>query len=440
MRSQHLILGLGSNLGQPIENLRQALSVLKRTEGFRVLNVASIYESEALVQPSAPESWNKGFLNSAVLIEIDAQAAESTPENILQKIKLIEKNMGRVVADRWAPRLIDIDILWMSDTNYRTEFLQVPHAELFQRPFALLPVLELKPELHNTWSADLKPWAQAWVDEKPFQTQISQTFFWPRLVGVLNLTEDSFSDGGKYLNTDRLLQQAQSLITDGAEILDIGAESTRPQATEVSAAEELARLNSGLAALTQSGLKAKISIDSRRAEVLEPLLNTYRIDFLNDVSGFSAPPMRKLLAQAKLHAFVMHSLSVPPTAQNILASELKPQTYLRQWWSERQEQLLASGIDEARLIFDPGIGFGKSKQQNIEILNHLEELSDIQSDIMIGHSRKSFMAAWSVRTAADRDSDTALITQNLNQAFVQYLRVHEITSQKAALAYRGYRG
>lgn len=440
MRSQHLILGLGSNLGQPIENLRHALSRLKRTEGFRVLNVAAIYESDALVETSAPDTWRKNFLNSAVLIEIDAQSADVSPENILLKIKNIEKSMGRVDAERWAPRLIDIDILWMSDTDYKSPALQVPHAQIFERPFALLPVLELKPELRQTWAAHLKPWARSWVDEKPFQNRISKTSFWPRLVGVLNLTEDSFSDGGQYLNADRLVQRAQSLVADGAEILDIGAESTRPQAKEVSVIEESVRLQNGLSALTKAGLSVQISIDSRRAEVLEPLLHQYQIDFINDVSGFSDPRMQKLLSRSQARAFVMHSLTVPHTASDILPIEQEPQAYLRRWWRARRAELQAAGLDETRLVFDPGIGFGKSKQQNIEILNHLEQFSDIQNDMMIGHSRKSFMTAWSDQAAAERDSDTALITQNLNQAFVQYLRVHDIVSQKAALAYRGHRG
>ncbi|MBY0453035.1 MAG: dihydropteroate synthase, partial [Bdellovibrionaceae bacterium] len=276
------------------------------------------------------------------------------------------------------------------------------HAQLFERPFALLPVLELVPELKQTWTSQLKPWARSWVEEKPFHTKISKTSFWPRLVGVLNLTEDSFSDGGSYLNSDRLIQQAQILIADGAEILDIGAESTRPQAKEVSPSEELLRLQNGLTALSQGGLQAKISIDSRRAEVVQPLMDSYKIDFLNDVSGFADPLMRKLLGQTKTHAFVMHSLSVPPTAQNILPTEQPPQVYLRDWWQQRCELLQAAGIDEGRLIFDPGIGFGKSKYQSIEILNHLETFGDIQNDIMIGHSRKSFMTAWSDQAAEDR--------------------------------------
>lgn len=439
MRSQHLILGLGSNLGRPIENLRQALSLLKKTEGFRVLNVSSVYESDALVEASAPESWRKNFLNSAVLLDIDSLVSDSSPENILKKIKLIERDMGRNDAERWAPRLIDIDILWMSNTDYKSALLQVPHAQIFERPFALLPVLELKPELRQSWSERLKSWAFPWIDEKPFNTRISQSAFWPRLVGVLNLTEDSFSDGGQYLNVEQLIAKAQSLIADGAEVLDIGAESTRPWAREVSAELELSRLQWALSELLKSGIQTQISVDSRRPEVLEPLLDSYKIDFINDVSGFADPQMQKLLGRSKAQAFVMHSLSVPPAAQNTLPIAQRPQIYLTQWWKERRRQLNAAGVEDARLIFDPGIGFGKSKSQSIEILNHLELFSDITNDVMLGHSRKSFMTAWAARAAAERDLDTALITQNLNQAFVQYLRVHEMTSQKAALAYRGYR-
>lgn len=426
MRNQSLILGLGSNLGVPLENLRTALAALRRSSFFRVKAVSGIYESAAQLPPGAASDWQRTFLNAAVECEC---ISEALPEDILAEIKKIETTMGRERAEIWAPRLIDIDILYWNRPSYVSEKLRIPHAQLLERPFALLPLLELcaEPDL------ELPLWSRGWITEKPFATVRSRRYFWPRFVGILNVTADSFSDGGKYTDPKRLLEQAENLLTAGAEILDIGAESTRPGAVEAAPAQELTALNLALDEIKKAGLKTKISLDCRHSEVAARAMERHQIDYLNDVTGFSDPGMQKLLAQSTCSAFVMHSLSVPPKKELLLTATANPCVELLKWWKMQREALLQLGIGGDRLIFDPGIGFGKSIEQNFYILENLEEFFAMSEEIMIGHSRKSFLKILSDRKPEDRDAETSVVTANLNQAFVQYLRVHDVQSQRAAL-------
>lgn len=424
MRNKSVILGLGSNLGNPIENLRAALSALRKSSFFDVGQVSAIYESSAQLPLGATADWQRTFLNAAVECECDK---EKTPEEILSEIKKIESELGRKCAETWAPRIIDIDILFWDRPPYKSEHLQIPHARLFERPFALLPLLELWPQP----AASLPEWAKARSGEKPFGTKRSRKYFWPRFVGILNITADSFSDGGKYTDPEKLLKRAEELAGAGAEILDLGAESTRPGASHVPAEKELAALKMGFETIQRSGLGLKLSLDCRHANVVSALLENFKIDFLNDVSGFADPAMQQLLLASGATGFVMHSLSVPPRKDLLLSDAERLCLQLLRWWTSQRQILLDLGVNDKKLVFDPGIGFGKSTEQNYYILSHLSELSPVKEDIMIGHSRKSFLG--NQQNAENRDVETAAVTAKMNLAFVQYLRVHDVPSQQAVL-------
>ncbi len=423
MRNKTLALGLGSNLAVPLQNLRRALSEIKHNSMFEVLKVSSIYESDALLPENSAATWNKKYLNAVVLCKI---SRDISAETILHEIKQIELSMGRSNDERWAPRLIDIDILYWSGENYESEKLQIPHKGLLTRPFALLPLLDIWPEI----DLQLPTWAQRWTAEMPFNTAKSKTYFWPKMVGILNITADSFSDGGKFLNSENLNKQVAKLIADGAEIIDVGAESTRPAADALPPYVEFKNLHWALSEIKNP---VAISLDCRHPEVVVRILEAHKIDFLNDVTGFKDPAMQKLLLLSKLPAFVMHSLGVPPKNEHVLNVSENPLKLLIQWWQQQSQLLIETGISSDQLIFDPGIGFGKTQKQNLYILHHLQELSQLQHQVMVGHSRKSFLKYFSDRPAADRDLETALVTRELNLAYVQYLRVHDVKSQTAAL-------
>jgi len=366
-----VVVGLGSNLNS-LKNLRSALWYLKSIANFNLLKVSAIYESDAQVLPNAPLEWSKKYLNAAVLVEVE----NFEPLHFLNELKMIEKKIGRVQSERWAPREIDLDILYVDQFKFHSEHLTVPHKNLQERPFALLPAIEVFPEIRIE-----KPiWAKEWFSaERPFRTQKSKYLFWTEFVGILNLTTDSFSDGGQYLKEDQFKSQVEKLVRDGADILDLGAESTRPGATEVSDEVEFERLNSALGWLKEMSLKVQVSLDCRKPNVLKKLIYDYQIDFLNDVTGFENPAMLQILKDTAAKAIVMHSLTIPPDQKNTLFKDESPCDQLMQWWKQKIDVFKMNDISMERLIFDPGIGFGKTPAQNFYILNHLAEFKDMEA-------------------------------------------------------------
>lgn len=425
--SKHcVVLGLGSNI-DPIKHLRLALAEIKRLSGATVINVASIYESDALLPENAPANWNKKYLNSAVELEV----TNFEPLRCLQNIKAIEHKLGRSGSDRWAPRNIDIDILWVQDFTLSSEALNIPHAQILNRPFALLPLLELRPD----FPFNEPEWM--WQNPKPFHTEISKKHVWPKFAGILNITLDSFSGDGVMASiTPRLAQ----LLDAGAEIIDIGAESTRPGALIIEPEVEYQRLALALDAINKYkadyNLNFEISIDSRKPEVMQKVINNYHLDYLNDVEGFRQPQMRELLKLTSAKAICMHSYSVPPVKTETIPEGEDIWNYLTQWWEKQKEVFSGDGISADRLIFDPGIGFGKTPQQSVDLLNYLEGFNAIKEEIYLGYSRKSFLSLMTNKPAAERDPETALVTEAVNQAYAQYLRVHDVAQNKQALTAR----
>ncbi len=426
MSKTAVVIGLGSNLN-PHKNLRSALWHLKEVAGFRFIQLSAIYESDAQVLPEAPAEWSKKYLNAAVLVEV----SNFEPFQFLQKLKIIEKKIGRVQSERWAPREIDLDILYVDQFEFQSDQLTIPHKNLRDRPFALLPALDVFPQIQIE-----KPlWAFEWFsDERPFRTQKSKDFFWTEFVGILNLTTDSFSDGGQYLKEEQFKNQVDKLVRDGAEILDLGAESTRPGAIEVSDVIEYQRLQSALGWLEEMNLNVSVSLDCRKPSVLKKLIDQFQIDFLNDVTGFQDPSMLELLKDSSAKAVVMHSLTVPPDQKNVLIKDQNPCEQLMNWWDKKVSVFQKNDISLDRLIFDPGIGFGKTPEQNFYILNHLSELGAIKVPTFLAFSRKSFLKK-TINTEENTTKDlaTAQLLGKINPLFYQYLRTHDIESQKIAL-------
>ena len=430
--STQVILGLGSNIDS-LNNLRCALSEIKKIKLLRVLSVGSIYESEALLLDSSQRHHNKPFLNSAILVELENFNAL----DFLKKVKDIEKKLKRNSLEKWTPRTIDIDILWTDGSPVDSEELTIPHKELMDRPFALLPALDVYPQLLKV----MKTAAPQWMNDDhlwPLNCRKSISHTWPKIVAIVNLTKDSFSDGNLMMSEVDFINKLNQLIHEGAEVFDFGAESTRPGAIAVDATVELMILKKYLKFFfdwkseQKSGIS--LSIDSRKFEVHQDILSTYPVDYINDVSGFEDHRMLELLKifnSAK--AVCMHSITVPPEKDRIIDENQNTIDFLINWWDKKIEFFNDYGIDDSRFIFDPGIGFGKSPHQSFEILKKVSEFRRLNNDVYIGHSRKSFLNLIADKSAADRDPETAKITAGLNQAYVQYLRVHNVLMNKKAL-------
>lgn len=417
-----LIIGLGSNSADALTRLRRARACLRAR--FKLKRSSALYESDALLPEGAPPEWNRPFLNAACLVE----TTEADPQALVRILKEIERELGRVEAPRWAPRLIDLDLLAWGRADHRCERVSVPHAGLFERPFALMPALECA-----NVSAPHQ-WRYLTEDEIPQRTRPAQVG-WSELVGILNATPDSFSDGGRLSSLDALESAARRLVADGATVLDLGAESTRPGATPVDVDEEITRLMPAFETLTglRRELGFKLSLDSRHAATAEWALEHYAPDWLNDVEGFTEPRYEDLAVRSGAELVFMHSLGVPPTPARRLDPAGDPIDELSNWAMARIESLVVKGARAERLIFDPGLGFGKTPAQNIAITRSAERFSALPSRVLFGHSRKRFLDPMNAVAAAERDLETAIVSAGLAKAGVDYLRVHAPAVQARAV-------
>ncbi|MFZ0218705.1 MAG: dihydropteroate synthase [Candidatus Aquirickettsiella sp.] len=432
-----LILSLGTNLGDSLNNIRSALQLLQKSRTIAPRQISPLYSASALLPAYAPVAWNKPYLNLAVACE-----TELSPLEVLKFIKQMERQLGREESQRWAPRIIDIDILAWNNCVVDQVGLKIPHPELLSRPFALWPLLDLCPDWQHptTEFADiLQRWGSRYSgDQAPCGTkQLPHRLEGSALVGILNITPDSFSDGGKFLTLPTALAQAEKLVREGAEVLDIGAESTRPGATPVLPETEWALLKPVLTALKEQSkqwiFKPKLSIDTRHAIVVERALQL-GIDWVNDVSGFVDPNMRALAAGNSVKCVVMHNLGVPAQKNVVLAGHPNICEQILDWAEQRFDQLLKAGVDASQLIFDIGIGFGKTSQQSIFLLKNIRQFRRLNCPLLVGHSRKSFLNLITEKPFPDRDFETAMVSYQLATQGVDYLRVHNVGLNAEAIA------
>jgi dihydropteroate synthase len=248
----------------------------------------------------------------------------------------------------------------------------------------------------------------------------------------MNVTPDSFSDGGAHFGIGSALNHARQMIAEGAELIDIGGESTRPGADVVSAAEEIARTAPVIAAL-RAEWDGLISIDTCKAAVAEAALHA-GADIVNDISGLLADPeMAGVCAAHRCGVVAMHMQGTPQTMQlapryGDVVAEVKA------FFAERLATLTAAGIDPAALCFDPGIGFGKTVAHNLALLRALGELSVAGRPLLLGVSRKSFIGHVLESTDLNlREWPTVAITANAREKGVMLHRVHSVKPNLEAL-------
>ncbi|MEL6915724.1 MAG: dihydropteroate synthase [Pseudomonadota bacterium] len=253
----------------------------------------------------------------------------------------------------------------------------------------------------------------------------------PRLMGILNATPDSFSDGGRYDSTEAALAQAARLEAEGADILDVGGESTRPGAAEVPVAEEIARTAPAIAAME---LGVPVSIDTRKAAVGEAALAAGAV-LLNDVSGLRFDPgMAPLAARTGAPVCIMHAQGDPETMQD----DPRYDNVLLDVYDALEAQRAtaeAAGIARSRIILDPGIGFGKTLEHNLALLRGLALLHGLGCPLLLGASRKRFIGTLSGVEAADgrMPGSLAVALAGVAQG-AQILRVHDVAPTRQALS------
>ena len=253
-----------------------------------------------------------------------------------------------------------------------------------------------------------------------------------RIMGVLNVTPDSFSDGGEFFTTEKAIEHGSRLIAEGAWIVDVGGESTRPGAVSVSAKEELARVVPVIAKLSEK-VPAFISIDTSKAAVALGALEA-GASIVNDVTGGRADPeMMTLVAEKKAAFIVMHMQGTPQTMQ-MNPSYNDVVTEVADFFRQQYTRALECGIDSMAIAFDPGIGFGKTVEHNLKLLANLPRLRVHDRPMVVGVSRKSFLGKM-VGSAeiSDRLAPTIAFTSMLRERGANVLRVHDVKENLAAL-------
>lgn len=249
-----------------------------------------------------------------------------------------------------------------------------------------------------------------------------------RLVAILNLTPDSFSDGGIDMSEASVLARVEQLIEEEADIIDVGAESTRPNAEPLSAEEEWGRLKRVLPQIVSRCRKEEVlvSVDTRHAEVALQALQ-YDVDWINDVNGFRDAAMVEAVKDSNCQLVATHSLSVPVDPAITIDEEDDPIEVVADWCEDRLLRLAKHGIMAERVILDPGIGFGKTAQQSLALLmGAYHALSLFDCEVMIGHSRKSFLSLFTDEPAEKRDALTLAFSSMLKLQGVDYVRVHNV--------------
>ena len=259
----------------------------------------------------------------------------------------------------------------------------------------------------------------------------------PQLVGILNVTPDSFSDGGQLRHLDDVLRRAEQLVHDGADLLDLGGESTRPNAAPVSAEEEADRVLPAVRVLC-ARLDVPVAVDTRRAVVARDAI-ALGAAMINDVSGFGDPAMGALVAESGVAWVLMHMpVAVGQMGWSERAGPVPDATeaamvHIASTLSEIAGRAQTAGVARTQLALDPGLGFGKSVAQNLRLLRHVEPLASLGLPLYVGPSRKSFLGAVTGAPVDDRVGATAAAVTAAVLAGAAFVRVHDVRVMRQVL-------
>ncbi|XP_057725759.1 folate synthesis bifunctional protein, mitochondrial-like isoform X1 [Arachis stenosperma] len=449
-QDEDVVIALGSNVGNRVHNFKEALKMMKKS-GIQVTRHACLYETAPAYITDQP-----CFINSAV-----RAVTKLGPHELLAALKRIEKNLGRTDGIRYGPRPIDLDILFYGKYKVRSDILNIPHERIWERPFVIAPLVDLLGSaidndtvaswhsfsshsggLFELWE---KLGGESLIGQEgicrvmPVANSLLDWSLRTSVMGILNLTPDSFSDGGNFPSVESAVSQVRLMISEGADIIDIGAQSTRPKASRISVEEELSRLIPVLEAVkSMPELEGKlISVDTFYSDVASEAVSR-GAHLINDVSaGQLDPNMFKVIADLDVPYVAMHTRGDPCTMQS--SENLKYDDVCKKVSSElysRVRQAELSGIPAWRIIIDPGIGFSKKPEYNLDILTGLPAIrAEIakssfaisRAPILIGPSRKRFLGDICSRpSAVERDPATiASITAGV-LAGANIVRVHNV--------------
>ena len=264
-----------------------------------------------------------------------------------------------------------------------------------------------------------------------YRLKISGPSFRPLVMGVLNVTPDSFSDGGRFSTLDAAITQAEYMIESGVDIIDIGGESTRPGSTPLSIDEELRRVMPVIYALRDCG--KPISVDTRRSEVMQEALLA-GVDMINDITGFRDDESLSLLRDSDCALCIMHMQGDPQTMQqqphyNQVVGEVI------EFLTLRADAAISEGIDSRRVCVDPGFGFGKTLEHNVELLAHLGQIQrELNLPVLAGLSRKSMIGQLTGKPIEQRMAGSIAAALSAIEQGARIVRVHDVAETVDAIS------
>lgn len=419
-----ILLALGANLpsieGAPRETLRRALSALEK-RGVRTCLQSDLFLTEPV--PRSDQPW---YVNQIACVKTSL-----APAALLVVLLEVERSFGRRRSEPNAARPLDLDLLAYDDAFLETDDLTLPHPRLHERAFVLAPLVDIAPDWRHPVLGETARTLLARLDLKGIR-RLKPV---PLLMGIVNVTPDSFSDEGRFAASEAAIAHAFQLMDDGADILDIGGESTRPGAVPVAPHDEQARVLPVIKAIAETASKRHrpVSIDTRHAATMAKAVAA-GATMINDVSALSSLESRRAAAEAGVPVILMHMKGDPQTMQQD-PFYIDVVGEVRAALLQACDRAAKEGVDPDQIWFDPGLGFGKTLEHNLALLRIVPLLKQTGHRVLIGASRKSFIGRIDRGGPADQrlgGSIAAALAAARHGA--DAVRVHDVAETRQALA------
>lgn len=456
--AKRVAIALGTNLGDRLGNILAALAALRQLD-IRVAQLSRLYESAPAYVTDQP-----AFLNAAALVETVLD-----PLPLLQQLKQVEAQLGRDFGGpRFGPRPIDLDIIFYEGQELRDgDRLIIPHPRWAERGFVKAPLADLAGAAaaggssgDGALTAQLRHAAEQWSSVDGGETALGtpdlqcvmpmgRFGLWPwqqrtSVMGILNVTPDSFSDGGRHNSSvEAAVAHASHMVADGADILDVGGQSTRPGSAPLPPEEEAARVVPVIRALAAADATRSVplSIDTFYADVAAAAVDA-GATMVNDVSGGTMDPgMFGRVAQLGVPYVLMHMRGTPATMQQRQHTRYEDVTLeVAAALQEAGQRAMATGVEPWRLVLDPGLGFAKTREGNLQLIAQLRRLRAALAPplagvpLLLGPSRKGFLGKLTGReVAADRDAATVAAAALCVAEGANIIRAHNVAAVRDAV-------